>query len=191
MYSQKRNCARASPNFHIHVSVSDLYIPRIDPNISWCRIGSSIVGIYKSLTGTWMWKLGTVAAQFLFWEYLCQIFGIVSLQCATPQPILSTVWTIRKNYFLFETKTHKRIRETFLQWLVTLVSILLVNSMVRTRHLVVPGPAPEGGWGGHSSPRPRPPDSPPARHTGGRRISLNRRSTGRSPQPRTNLVGEH
>jgi hypothetical protein len=29
-YSQKRNCAATSPNLHIHVSVSDLYIPTID-----------------------------------------------------------------------------------------------------------------------------------------------------------------
>jgi hypothetical protein len=28
-YSQKRNCSGLSPNFHIHVSVSDLYIPMI------------------------------------------------------------------------------------------------------------------------------------------------------------------
>jgi hypothetical protein len=34
-----------SPNFHIHVSVSDLSIPRISPNISCHRIGRSIVGI--------------------------------------------------------------------------------------------------------------------------------------------------
>jgi hypothetical protein len=40
------------PNFHIHVSVSDLYIPRICPHISCSRIGKSIVGIYKSLTNT-------------------------------------------------------------------------------------------------------------------------------------------
>ncbi len=35
MYSQKRNCAAFSPNFHIYVSVSDLYtcIPRICPHI--------------------------------------------------------------------------------------------------------------------------------------------------------------
>ncbi len=41
-----------SPNFHIHVSVSDLYIPRISPHISCSRIGRPIVGIYKSLTDT-------------------------------------------------------------------------------------------------------------------------------------------
>ncbi len=47
-----------SPNFYIHVSVSDLYIPRIGPHISSSRNGNSIVGIYNSLTDTWMWKLG-------------------------------------------------------------------------------------------------------------------------------------
>ncbi len=47
-----------SPNFHIHVSVSDLYIPRIGPHISCSRIGRSTVGRHKSLTETWMWKLG-------------------------------------------------------------------------------------------------------------------------------------
>jgi hypothetical protein len=41
-----------SPNFHIHVSVSDFYIPRIGPHISCSRIGRSIVGIYKSLKDT-------------------------------------------------------------------------------------------------------------------------------------------
>jgi hypothetical protein len=36
-----------SPNIHIHVTVSDLYILRIGPHISFSRIGRSIVGIYK------------------------------------------------------------------------------------------------------------------------------------------------
>jgi len=37
------------------------------------------VGIKKSLTECGNWD---VAAQLLFWEYLFQIFGILSLQCA-------------------------------------------------------------------------------------------------------------
>jgi hypothetical protein len=42
-----------TPDFHIHASVSDKYIPRIGPLIFCSRIGRSIVGIYyKSLTDT-------------------------------------------------------------------------------------------------------------------------------------------
>ncbi len=47
-----------SPNFYIHVSVSDLYIPRIGSHISSSRKGRPIAGIYNSLTDSWMWKLG-------------------------------------------------------------------------------------------------------------------------------------
>ncbi len=49
-----------SPNFHIHVSVSDLYSPRIGLHISSSIIGRSVVGIYKSLTDAWIWKLGLI-----------------------------------------------------------------------------------------------------------------------------------
>jgi hypothetical protein len=64
-----------SPNFHIHVSVSDLYIPRIGLPI----LLRKICGPYKSLTVTWMWKLGlrTDAPQFLFWKYINRIFVAV------------------------------------------------------------------------------------------------------------------
>ncbi len=47
-----------SRNFHIHVSMSDLYISRIGSHISTSRKGRPIMGIYNSLKDTWMWKLG-------------------------------------------------------------------------------------------------------------------------------------
>ncbi len=46
------------PNVHIHVSMSDSYIPRIDLPILLQGICGLILGIYKLLTDTWMWKLG-------------------------------------------------------------------------------------------------------------------------------------
>ncbi len=54
-----------SPNFHIHVSVSELYIPTMGLPFLLEEILGPILGIYKSLTDTWMWKLvGAEAAQF-------------------------------------------------------------------------------------------------------------------------------
>jgi hypothetical protein len=48
-----------SPNSYIHVSVSDLHIPTRSVCLFCCKkIGGPIVGIYKSLTDTWMCKLG-------------------------------------------------------------------------------------------------------------------------------------
>ncbi len=48
-----------SPNFHIRVSVNDLYIPTIDLPFLLQEICGPILGIGKSLTDTWnMWKLG-------------------------------------------------------------------------------------------------------------------------------------
>ncbi len=56
MYSQKRNCPRLSPNFHIHVSVSDLYIPTFGSPIILEQNRQTDQG--KSLTGTGMQELG-------------------------------------------------------------------------------------------------------------------------------------
>ncbi len=50
--------------------VSDFYIPRIGPHISCNRLGRSIVWIYKSLKNHMSAEIGTLATQFLFWEYL-------------------------------------------------------------------------------------------------------------------------
>ncbi len=47
-----------SPNFHIHVSVSNLYTPAIDLPILLQEICGPIQGKCKSLTDTKMWKVG-------------------------------------------------------------------------------------------------------------------------------------
>jgi hypothetical protein len=47
MYFSFWELRRLSPNFHIHVFVSDFYIPMIGLHISYSRIGRSIGGIYK------------------------------------------------------------------------------------------------------------------------------------------------
>jgi hypothetical protein len=62
MYSFSENCA-VLVQIHIHVSVSDLYIPKIGPHVFCSRIGRSILGISHRHINL---EIGTMAAQFLF-----------------------------------------------------------------------------------------------------------------------------
>ena len=48
IFPEKELCGH-SPNFHIYVPVSDLYIPTIDLPILLQKICGPILGIYKSL----------------------------------------------------------------------------------------------------------------------------------------------
>ncbi len=54
-------------------------IHSIGPHTSCSRIGRSIVGIYKSLTDTWMWKLGLWSRHSFSGNIFVSNFGIVSL----------------------------------------------------------------------------------------------------------------
>jgi hypothetical protein len=53
------------PNSYVHVCVMDLCIPRIGLPIWLSKIGRPILGIYKSLTDTRLWKLGDNTVLFL------------------------------------------------------------------------------------------------------------------------------
>ncbi len=70
MYTQKWNCAAhlfpihnynvLSPNSYTHISVRDLFTV-FPGSVCLCcciQICGQILGIYKSLTDIWMWKLG-------------------------------------------------------------------------------------------------------------------------------------
>ncbi len=64
-----------SPNFHIHASVSDLYIPTIGLPILLEEICRPILGLYKSLTDTLI--IGAEAALFPEEEYINGTFVAV------------------------------------------------------------------------------------------------------------------
>jgi hypothetical protein len=92
------------PNFHIHVSVSDLYTSRICPHISCGRTGRSIVVIYKSLTDTILWKLG-LWPRNSFTGNICFEFSVLVLCSVEEATSNNFIVSIISQYHLFTEDT--------------------------------------------------------------------------------------
>ncbi len=75
IFPEMKLCGLVS-NSYVHVSVSDLYIPTIGLPIllQEKKIGGPIVGIYKSLTDSWMWN---IRISYSLGEYINRIFFAV------------------------------------------------------------------------------------------------------------------
>jgi hypothetical protein len=77
MYSFSGNCA-ASVLISKFMCLWTIYIfPGSVHIFPAGRIGRSFVGIYKSLTVTWMWKLGLWPRNFFFWNICFQFSALV------------------------------------------------------------------------------------------------------------------
>ncbi len=96
-------------NFHIHVYVSDLYIPRSVYLFSCKGIGRSITGIYKSLTETCMQELELRLHSFIsgkaFFKFPVYCLSSADSRCSwwvrsvnLPNGVLAVIMTIQNRF---------------------------------------------------------------------------------------------
>ncbi len=97
MYSQKWNCyfqnriiMFLSPRSYTYISVRDLYISRTGLPILCREICGPILEIYKSLTDTWMWKLGLRPKEYINGIFVAVPFNVKYM--LSPAPLHSAVY---------------------------------------------------------------------------------------------------
>ncbi len=106
---------------------SDLYIPTIDLPILLLEICGPILGIYKSLRGTWMWKLGlrprNLRKGIHKWDFRCSALEILLFSW----PMLWTISTELRQKRFSSSSVHQRLKAFIL--LVVLRSFLCFTSL--------------------------------------------------------------
>ncbi len=117
MYSQQRNFAVSVP-ISTHVSMSDLYFPKIGLPILLLEIGGPILGIYKSLEThkcrNWDWGREILFLGIHKWDFRCSVVYTEKLallphiHSKTPTPTSSAI-----SSFLLQTQSCKLI---FVLW---------------------------------------------------------------------------
>jgi hypothetical protein len=131
MYSQKRNCAASVPISTFLCLWAAYKFPGSDPISSCSRIDRPIVGIYESLTDTWMWKLG-LRPRNSFSGNICFEFSVLCLcsgsvkQCSLVKGwanyyLASILWGMQKivkpntstirDHIVYLEQNHKNVRK--------------------------------------------------------------------------------